>query len=697
MAWGLQFNGTSTEASFTGFSTSGEFAFSGEFVTGTLADHGLVMGLSTGSANFIGDVQGAGFYARIANVDSSGQALPIANSTRYTWSVTRDVSNLVTVTLDGVGSYTFTAAGVANFDTLGRNNFGFYFDGQLISSEVSLAGVPTYSWSSTASDHSNTGVQPIILDTISNNDATGVNFATDGTDWVDLGGVSDSIALSPFSTTGRYIFNRELNNSDRSISVTVTPTGDYSGGIQWRLVDEATGLPITGYDWSTLIATPIAGANTTQVSVPTSTGMIWYKIQVRFTASIGINDESVNEFAVGALVVDNGQSNCLRRDVITDTPPALNANASQCTTSGWQPTFTTGNGAIAKVNELATLLNMPIGYYNNGENSAPISYFDTGAGWTRLSSLITNYFDNFFEFMCFDQGERDAILGTSTVVYQAAYQSIYDKLLAQMGRTQAELTFCVNMGGNSNGYDVNYTDLTLEAVRQGKRDFVAANTGAIFGGHRIDLPLADTIHNDAASYEIAAAREVKSYAVQLGLGTVTGDGREMTSANLTGTTLTITYSAGDALNKVGSGAATITQISDDGFSTLLTITGTTVNADTVVHTLSTTPVGDVDIRDYYGIDLDVSTRPNLVSTSFVQSTSISSTLNLTATGYPDGTYSAELYQATAPLTYIKTENITFTGGSGTSTILLAAGTTVYTRIDGATPPATGVTCYGDTV
>jgi len=78
-------------------------------------------------------------------------------------------------------------------------------------------------------------------------------------------------------------------------------------------------------------------------------------------------------------------------------------------------------------------------------------------------------------------------------------------------------------------------------------------------------------------------------------------------------------------------------------------------------------------------------------------TSVVSTLNLVATGYPNGTYLAEFYQVASPLIHIKTENVTFSGGVSSTTIPLAASTTVYTRIDGATPPSTGVTCYGVTV
>ena len=51
-------------------------------------------------------------------------------------------------------------------------------------------GVLINDWSPDASDHSNTGQQPILVDTVGSNDATGVNFATDGSAWIDLGGAA---------------------------------------------------------------------------------------------------------------------------------------------------------------------------------------------------------------------------------------------------------------------------------------------------------------------------------------------------------------------------------------------------------------------------------------------------------------------------------------------------------------------------
>ena len=430
----------------------------------------------------------------------------------------------------------------------------------------------------------------------------------------------DSITLTPFSSVGRYVFNREIDDSDRAINVSVVLSGDPSGGIQWRLVNAADDTVITGYDWSTFLASPAAGSHTVAVDVPTGYGRLWYKLQLRFTADTLITANSVLPFGVGVLTVDNGQSNCAYRVDRSDSPPAVDPDASYCNGSGWQATFSDGNGAIGKVNALAQLFDCPVGYYNNGSISKNLAYFTTGDGWVNLSGVLNNYFDNFFELMTFDQGEADALIPTSTVDYQAGQQTLYDNLLAQMGRTQSDFVFCVNYGGNSNGYNAGiYTDETLEGVRDGKRAFVAANEGAIFGGHRIDLPLLDNIHTQTAYYAVAAEREVQCYGYHLGLETNTADGRTITNAQVLGNILTLNYSPGEPLTKVGVLGSTAVDVSEDGFATLITINDTQVNDNSVVHTLAETPVGQVDVREYYGIDNNISSRPDLVFPSSITS------------------------------------------------------------------------------
>ena len=95
----------------------------------------------------------------------------------------------------------------------------------------------------TASDHSNTGAQPVLVDTIGGNNAVGVNFPTDGSAWIDLGGgggVSGGVELNvdevAFSSSGSAtlpqpigVINFATNEVDFTISASATlpnPSGD---------------------------------------------------------------------------------------------------------------------------------------------------------------------------------------------------------------------------------------------------------------------------------------------------------------------------------------------------------------------------------------------------------------------------------------------------------------------------------------
>lgn len=113
----------------------------------------------------------------------------------------------------------------------------------------------------------------------------------------------------------------------------------------------------------------------------------------------------------------------------------------------------------------------------------------------------------------------------------------------------------------------------------------------------------------------------------------------------------------------------------------------------------TAPTTDIDLSGGDGLhfktDIDLDDIANRVYDAFSGTSSVS-TINLTATGLPDGTYSVEYYESTSPLTYVKTENVTFASDLASATIPLAIGTAIYTRIDTPTPLVTGVTCIGVT-
>lgn len=51
-------------------------------------------------------------------------------------------------------------------------------------------------YDATASNHNNTGLQPVLVDTINSNNAIGVNMPTDGSAWIDLGGGGTDQAIT---------------------------------------------------------------------------------------------------------------------------------------------------------------------------------------------------------------------------------------------------------------------------------------------------------------------------------------------------------------------------------------------------------------------------------------------------------------------------------------------------------------------
>lgn len=108
-------------------------------------------------------------------------------------------------------SSVFTSPRIFAFEDFGLRQQSIWpFVGELIKVEAYTDETrvsKVNNWSPDDSDRSNTGQQPKVVDTISGNDATGVNFPTDGSAWIDLGGgglavdvplvLSESLAYSP--------------------------------------------------------------------------------------------------------------------------------------------------------------------------------------------------------------------------------------------------------------------------------------------------------------------------------------------------------------------------------------------------------------------------------------------------------------------------------------------------------------------
>jgi len=111
-------------------------------------------------------------------------------------------------------------------------------------------------FSADASDHSNTGSQPVLVDTVGSNDATGTGFPTDGSAWVDLGGGGGNDVIldvdnGSFALSGSDVLlsverieqalNGNYNLSGSDINFSIGYAINLDGGI-YSLSGSATGL-----------------------------------------------------------------------------------------------------------------------------------------------------------------------------------------------------------------------------------------------------------------------------------------------------------------------------------------------------------------------------------------------------------------------------------------------------------------------
>ena len=149
-------------------------------------------------------------------------------------------------------------------------------------------------------------------------------------------------------------------------------------------------------------------------------------------------------------------------------------------------------------------------------------------------------------------------------------------------------------------------------------------------------------------------------------------------------------------------------VSVDGFDSTISVESISTVGNTITLVLDSVPTGEVEINSHTASDPDHTKMPRgdltyggvgvAVEPLFVAIESSSdSTLTLTATGIPDGSYSFEIWDASqSPMIRVSVENITFSSGTAALQVPLNNGTLVKSICDGNNPPVTGVLCYGVT-
>jgi len=138
--------------------------------------------------------------------------------TPYKYRVVR-VGTAVDWYIDDVLEVSFTKANQLVLFRLSKASSGL--SGWFGYLDVIKGGVATHYLDPDSSDRSNTGLQPVITDTVGTNDATGVGMPTDGTAWVDLGGSGTTGTIS-YTMSG--LTTAIAGNIGEAVTGTIAPT-----------------------------------------------------------------------------------------------------------------------------------------------------------------------------------------------------------------------------------------------------------------------------------------------------------------------------------------------------------------------------------------------------------------------------------------------------------------------------------------
>ena len=511
---------------------------------------------------------------------------------------------------------------------------------------------------------------------------------------------SDTIAIDPYEE--RKVFPVFGTTRSHTISGTfagaTTPTA-----IEYRVEEFVGGATVI--DWAILDASPSANAYTGVVNMPKGN---FYKILTRFSNSVG-TVASTNRIGFGILAEFGGQSNTA---ALFGTGNSTTPNDNTAIFDG-SSTWDIPNLQIVTeaLNAIAVSNSCVVGCYSTAVGSTKITQHLTGGSNYAARQAALTAAGGELNLLWWGQGEGDTGSGTDYNAYQANLSALYQDILTRTGQDTSTLSMTIVQLGRNEGQSGN--DVGWQAVRAAQTNYASLTANVSISHQTMDLPMSDTLHrNDSGSIQECLRFADTFNAVYQGSGD-TGQGVIPTSAVVSGADVEITHNLnGSSLITLPVNAKDQYEVSDDDFSTLLTINSIATDTNKITLTTSAPITGEVKIRSQQGQDPDHTKMPTgdklyngqavmveSIVTELESAAVIPVIINLTATGYPDGTYSAEFWNdSTNPMTRIKVENVTFSSGASSSVMtgLVDVGVTVYTRIDGASPPETGVTCYGVT-
>ncbi len=382
-----------------------------------------------------------------------------------------------------------------------------------------------------------------------------------------------------------------------------TISGTYSGittptSIEYRIEEFVGGATVQ--DWATLDVSPTGGTYSGDVAVPKGP---YYKILTRYSNSTTILAET-SRIGFGILAEYAGQSNTEALFGISGTATPLDDTCIFDGTSAWAIPVT--QHVAHTLNELAVANGCVVAVYDTSVSASSISQHLSGGSNDAARTAVLTAAGGELNFMYWGQGEGDTGGGGGT--YQADLGTLYQDILTRTGQSSATLPMFIAQLGRNEG--ATGGDTGWQAVRSAQTNYAGLTANVYISHQTMDLPMTDGLHRDASGYTMEVLRAADTINSVLLSTADTGQGVVATSATINGADVEITHDMnGSAAIALPVNAKDGFEVSEDNFSSLLTINSIATATNVITLTLASAPAGEVKIRSQQGQDPDDTKMP----------------------------------------------------------------------------------------
>lgn len=404
---------------------------------------------------------------------------------------------------------------------------------------------------------------------------------------VQLSSLADT-ALRESSPPMDYVYPRTAGGTTGSVTI----SGTYDGtpaGVEARIVNWDTGAEVVAY--TTLETSPSGGTFSGTVTVPVNTPC---RTQLRVVGGTEVF-ESASRWHVGMRGAFYGQSNSAFMSLgplsASDVVDGFADRSLRIRDGFLEIPLGAGEGNFAYNMETDS---MSVMFAAGGESGRSLAELSKGNASGLYDDLLAdlNAMGGNIEFLCWYQGEQDAVAGNAT--YAATLEQLRLDIETDLGQATGSLTFFVCTLAHAFGGGSFWSEINDEI-----REAATTYSNIILSHNNEDMDRIDDFHGTRAWYGLNGKRFARSIALEN--GDVTGSHQffiaSATNTSSSNTRVTVTHGIGTDFTPTTSIAGF--EVSTDG-SSYTSVTGAR-NSATTIDLDTSAIVGTVtNIRYLYG-------------------------------------------------------------------------------------------------